>query len=222
MSLRENAEAAVIEAVSAAAIRQHEPNYGKLYIERDGTVSWREFISASSGSIDREADGFREVPYVILAGTGWARCNCDYCNAIYDVREEREALADGREYDRAAKYGTQAEAINDAVNNSDLSDLEQGMLTAFATIKLGYFNDEPDAALQGVDAMAALPEHVVATWDAADWDDDKMTASRYRYYTVDECGYRDAEIELTDEQAARYTWGTCNDTTTGGMQWGEL
>lgn len=67
-----------------------------------------------------------------------------------------------------------------------------------------------------------LPEHVLASWRAEDWDDEKMVASEYTYKAMDEDGYFSINIELTKEQAALYSWGTCDDNLTGGSQAGSL
>lgn len=64
---------------------------------------------------------------------------------------------------------------------------------------------------------AAPPQSVIARWDAADWDEERMVARAYRY--------EDAEtrepITLTEEQAPMYAWGQCQDDLTGGSQAGE-
>lgn len=62
----------------------------------------------------------------------------------------------------------------------------------------------------------SLPYNVLARWDAADWDEDTMTASRYKYYADGQ------PIELTESQAAMYAWGQCEDEITGGCQAGSL
>lgn len=63
-----------------------------------------------------------------------------------------------------------------------------------------------------------LPENVLASWDADDWDDETMTASTYRYKDL-ETG---DPIELSESQAAMYIWGQCEDNVTGGTQAGTL
>ena len=71
-------------------------------------------------------------------------------------------------------------------------------------------------AITTMNPFQKLPETVLARWKAEDWDDDSMTASQYRYET------EDGPIELTDAEAARYSWGTCEDNLTGGSQRGWL
>ncbi len=66
--------------------------------------------------------------------------------------------------------------------------------------------------------MTTLPQNVIARWDAADWDDDTMTASRYRYEDAD----TREPLELTEAEADRYAWGQSQDDLTGGSQAGEL
>ncbi len=56
--------------------------------------------------------------------------------------DEVNAIEQGREYDKSAKYADDAEAIADAVANSDLSDCEADMLAEFEAIPVGYFIDE--------------------------------------------------------------------------------
>lgn len=57
-----------------------------------------------------------------------------------------------------------------------------------------------------------LPDTVLAQWLAEDWDDDKMTASRYTYETEDG----------RPVEAGRYAWGQTEDNNTGGCQRGDL
>lgn len=63
-----------------------------------------------------------------------------------------------------------------------------------------------------------LPMNVIARWDASDWNDEKMAASEYRYEDAD----TRESIELTEDEASRYAWGTCQDNLAGGSQRGEL
>lgn len=63
-----------------------------------------------------------------------------------------------------------------------------------------------------------LPENVIARWDAADWNDESMTASAYRYEAAD----TREPVELTKSEASRYAWGQCQDDLNGGSQTGEL
>ena len=76
---------------------------------------------------------------------------------------------------------------------------------------------EPFADTDGL-RIDGLPLTVIARWDAEDWDDEKMVASKYRYQAADTF----EPIELTEEQAARYAWGQCDDNITGGSQAGDL
>jgi hypothetical protein len=124
VTLRTAARELVIESVIWAAFRQHESNYHKLHIHRDGSISWLTCFNQSDDVIDREAQGFAAVPSVITVGTGSCDCNCDYCTSDYDMR---------------------ADAIADAVSNSDLSDMENAMLAALDEIPAGYFDDENGA-----------------------------------------------------------------------------
>lgn len=144
MKLRDKALEAVIAEVETAVRKDHERNYEKLHVRRDGTVTWFESINRSDNLIDSEADGFQPIESVITVGTGSVLCNCDYCNDVYNADEEREALADGREYDRDAKYDSRAEAIDDAVANSDLFETKDQMLERFDCIPAGYFHDEEE------------------------------------------------------------------------------
>lgn len=67
----------------------------------------------------------------------------------------------------------------------------------------------------------ALPEKVIAHWKAEDWDDQTMTASRYAY-TDAQTGETGEPVELTEEEASRYTWGQTDDHGWGGSQAGRL
>lgn len=63
-----------------------------------------------------------------------------------------------------------------------------------------------------------LPTNVIARWDAEDWDDERMVASKYRYEDLDS---GDA-VELTEVDASLYVWGQTEDNMTGGSQAGSL
>lgn len=140
-TLRDTARELVIKQVSAAARKEHERNYEKLHIYRDGSVSWFECINKTDDLIDSEASHFAAVPSVITVGTGSCGCNCDYCNEVYDAEVEENALAD----DEDAKYESVSDAIDDAVLNSDTEDMEASMLVRFDEIETGYFDDEQEA-----------------------------------------------------------------------------
>lgn len=142
MTMRETARKNVIDSVTEAATKSHERNYEKLHVLRDGTVSWFESTNKSDDIIDRQADGFAAIPSVGTFGTGGYACNCDYCDEVYSAVDEQNAIDDGREYDKSAKYATQTDAIADAVGNSDLGDIEAEMLRQLDSIEAGYFDDE--------------------------------------------------------------------------------
>jgi hypothetical protein len=143
-TLRSAAREAISQELTDAARKEHESNYEKLHIYRDGSLSWCEFIDQNSDLIDDEADGFAPIPSLITVGTGSVACNCDYCNMVYSATNEAYALADGRPYAREDMYTTLDEAIADAVANSDLDDLERTMLDALDEIPVGYFDDEAE------------------------------------------------------------------------------
>lgn len=68
-----------------------------------------------------------------------------------------------------------------------------------------------------------LPESVLARWDAEDWDDERMIATCYRYEAMNaEYPQMRSSIELTEAEAALYTWGPAQDDITGGSQVGRL
>src|SRR5208337_319090 len=142
ITIRKTARELVIEQVSAAATKAHERNYEKLHINRDGSINWSECINKSDDVIDRYADHFSAVPSVITVGTGSFGCNCDYCDEVYNADVEASCLWIEGKYDRDNKYDSYADAIADAVSNSDLSDLESSMLASFDSIEIGYFDDE--------------------------------------------------------------------------------
>lgn len=141
-TIRATARQAVIDSVPERAALEHARNYHKLHIWRDGAVSWSEHINRSDDIIDSGAKHFAAVPSVACVGTGSYACDCDYCNEIYDADNEARAAERGEEYDKDAKYSTTQEAIDDAVSNSDLSDVEDAMLAEFDEIEVGYFDDE--------------------------------------------------------------------------------
>lgn len=205
--LRAAARQAVIDNVRERATLEHRKNYHKLHVYRDGDVDWTEHINRSDDIIDRDAKHFAPIPSVACVGTGSCACNCDFCDMIYSEVDEAFALENGREYDKSSKFQTQEDAITDAVAESDLWELEADMLREFNEIPVGYFNDEDE-----------LPQRVLARWNKEDWDDERMIAAQYRYYDAQ----TGEEIELTEEQASRYTWGQTADNITGGSQAGDL
>jgi hypothetical protein len=142
MTLRETARVLVIEEVAPRAEYEHQRNYHKLHINRDGTIGWSECINKSDDLIDSRADHFAPIPSVACVGTGSFACNCDFCNEVYNEADEQHAKDAGREYDRANKYESESDAIMDAVCESDLSYLEADMLADFDRIPIGYFDDE--------------------------------------------------------------------------------
>lgn len=70
--------------------------------------------------------------------------------------------------------------------------------------------------------MNPLPERVLARWKAEDWNDRTMEADKYTYFALDEDFYATVEIELTEADLAKYSWGTTEDNLLGGMQVGTL
>jgi hypothetical protein len=145
--MRSTARQCVIESVTERAGYEHRSNYHKLHIRRDGSVNWLEIINKSDDIIDDQADHFRAVRSVACVGTGSFACNCDFCSEVYHPLDETLAIEAGRKYDRAAKYDSVAEAITEAISNSDLTGIEADMLAEFDAIPAGYFDDEEaDAA----------------------------------------------------------------------------
>jgi len=98
MTLREKClELAIAEAANAFK-KSHDRNYHKLYILRDGSVSWSEFTSRSSDLIDAGADGFAPVPSATTVGSGSIDCDCDNCQGDdYDDSSDGEAVYAHRE-----------------------------------------------------------------------------------------------------------------------------
>ncbi len=155
-NLRSIARELAIEQVSAAASKEHEPNYGKLHIYRDGSVRWTEHINQFDHIIDGEAEYLCAIPSVACVGTGSYSCNCEYCEAVFCQRGEDDVadLADEvdedareaarKEYRDEHGYGSEAEAINAAVADSDLDRREAVMLAEFDAIGTRYFDDEED------------------------------------------------------------------------------
>jgi hypothetical protein len=142
MTLREKATQNIVASAPEYAAYEHERNYRKLHVRRDGSVAWSEFIDRHSDLIDEQAQGFAAVPSVATVGTGSCMCNCDYCISVYDAAEEATAIEDGREYKREEKWESRAEAVREAVAASDLAGIEEMMLARLDEIPQGYFNDE--------------------------------------------------------------------------------
>jgi hypothetical protein len=144
VTLRSTARDLVIEQVSAAAHKQHERNYEKLHINRDGSVNWSESINESDDIIDRYADHFCAVPSVITAGTGSYSCNCPFCDEIgkYLTADGSKVVdADSPEAEGGEEIDADL-AISNAVSDNGTSDLEDEMVAAFDAIDIGYFDDE--------------------------------------------------------------------------------
>lgn len=115
-SQRQRAAEAIREKACEAAIRSHERGHWRLYVRRDGDVSWSEHITGDERLIDGQARGFAAVPSVIRVGTGSVHCTCEPCSA-----------------------GGEPE---DSVGDDDASALEEQMLEDLARIERGYFDDE--------------------------------------------------------------------------------
>lgn len=154
-TLRQTAREMVASEMANAATKDHERNYEKLHVRRNGTLTWFESINESDDLIDDRADGFAAIRSVITVGTGSYACNCDYCNDVHDADDEAAAIAEGREYPHyrlpsdtepasELMYATYEDAIADAVANTDLSDMEARMFAKFDMIPLGYFDDEDE------------------------------------------------------------------------------
>lgn len=123
-TLRDQALDAMLEQVAERAAREHQRNYHKLHIRRDGTVSWHEAIDQHSDIIDGGAKGFAAVPSVCRVGTGSCECNCPWCED--------------------AGYESTEDAIADAVAESDLDQVRDEMIQSFDEIPVGYFYDEEE------------------------------------------------------------------------------
>ncbi len=63
-----------------------------------------------------------------------------------------------------------------------------------------------------------LPVNILARWDSGDWNENSMTASRYRYTDIETSD----PVELTEAEADLYIWGQTEDNITGGTQSGRL
>jgi hypothetical protein len=111
-----------MDEITAAAAKEHQRNYQKLHVDRDGTVSWFESINRTDDLIDRNAPGFAAIASVITVGTGSVACNCDFC--------DDEAFAN------------RDEAIDACIGEHGTQHIEDRMLEAFAQIPVGYFDDE--------------------------------------------------------------------------------
>lgn len=118
---REIARAAVIAEVGNRITKDHELNYERLHVWRDGSISWREYINESDDTIDRHAASFQPVPSVALVGTGSCKCDCAWC-------------ADGATIDASDLDG------------SVLDEAQDDMLAQFDEIPTGYFDDEETPA----------------------------------------------------------------------------
>jgi hypothetical protein len=127
-TLREKAIEMIQASVTEAATKDHQRNYEKLHVLRNGTVSWFESINKSDDIIDQHADGFAAIPSVVTVGTGGYGCNCDHCNEI------------GKTID--GEVVTAEDAIYNCVSDSDLSGLDSRMVDAVDEIEIGYFDDE--------------------------------------------------------------------------------
>ena len=143
-TLRGQAREAIESELRERLVNEHRMGYHTLHVRRDGTATWYEGHNSSDDLIDPRADefGFAAIKSVCKVGTGSFRCNCDFCNAVYDATEETDALEMGREYKREEKFATREEAIDEAVSAGDGSEALESMLREFEAIEDGYFNDE--------------------------------------------------------------------------------
>ena len=137
--------------------------------------------------------------------------DCAYCVRVSDDAKQAEALAD--------------EAITE-IEAGSISNLyrAQELLRDAQAIE-DHYGDSPAyrTPLQMMQGLieydgGELPKTVIARWDAADWNEEKMIATSYRYEDMNTL----EDIELTEAQAALYSWGQCEETASGGCQGGTL
>ena len=134
--------ARIPDLAAEASAYSHQRNYHRLHARRDGSTSWTEAINSTDDLIDSGADHFAPVPSLTVQGVGSYYCDCDYCNEVYNADDEARAIAEGRKYARADKYGSQADAIADSVADGDNSCIEDEMQESLDAIPIGYFDDE--------------------------------------------------------------------------------
>lgn len=121
--IRQAVESKIEDQLTEALRKQHELNYEKLYVSRDGDLWWSEDVNRDTQLIDREAEGFAGVPYLIQVGTGSCSCNCDWCDGPNAVEDTNDIDFESDEYD----------------------EFRRQMLDNLAQIDTGYFRDEEAA-----------------------------------------------------------------------------
>jgi hypothetical protein len=143
-TLRQKVADSIPKCAVEAERQSHDLYYYKLLVYRNGSLSWSQFVTASEGTIDPEANHFAAIPDLCCVGRGSCACDCDYCSSVYSAEEEQNAIEDGVEYNRGEKYTSREDAIADALSNGDcdLSDVRARMLEALDDIPIGYFYDE--------------------------------------------------------------------------------
>jgi len=134
MTLREQARDFVTDQAGKYAELDHARNYHRLHVRRDGSVAWTEFHDSSSDLIDGQANHFCAIHSVARVGTGSYVCNCDYCGSVVYPQNRQDETTDRQ----------LAEAVQMAVDDSDLDSIAAAMLEKFDGIEAGYFDDEPD------------------------------------------------------------------------------
>ena len=112
----------------------------------------------------------------------------------------------------ALKYNDEIDGSRWITDAGELAELER------QDAPLSYVMGEES----GDSSARTLPQAVIARWNAEDWDDATMTASRYTYQAFEEDALPGEEIELTEDEARLYSWGQCEDNLTGGSQRGTL
>ncbi len=146
-TLRVAALAAAInyQTLTEALRKSHERNYESLYVGTDGEVYWSESINRSDRQFYRNQPGMVYVERLLIVGTGSCDCNCDYCDEIgKSINVDGKVVSeDDPTFDPAAII-TAADAISQAVGDSDVDEYQGQIEEAFAAIQVCYFDDEKE------------------------------------------------------------------------------
>jgi hypothetical protein len=67
--------------------KEHEQSYWRLYLHRDGSISWSEYADSNGYAVDLES---RPILELVCAGTGSIECHCELCKgeSAYDSPED--------------------------------------------------------------------------------------------------------------------------------------
>ena len=171
----------------------------KLKVVRGkGSIPYGKFVQAKfkkDGTID-----------VVVPGRAVNRANPKSRDAMYNL-----VMPDGR---NVSILSTKAGAIQEAKETGALKVETHGKSNRWRSV----WSAPKSKRRTSNPRKRTLPDRIIATWKASDWNETTMQARRYSYFN-EATGKR---IKLTAAQLRNYSWGDPEETRSGGEQGGTL